>query len=310
MFATLLPGIRHVRTPLITGYLYFLVAWMLLGPDRLTPHAGGGTVAERRLSALVQEVGSGPTFAALSFAALLIGSLATISRWDKWPLVWKPGHNENPYDAAQTRGERVWSLGWPGLLESWAFNSTDWLNRDRRPTWREFMNSDQLPEGFKSAVESRHNTEEQERWEREEVDEAERESFFERVHSEAFLNDPIASWPLRIEFQGAVIGEFNLLAARAQVDSPAIYSEYDRYSAEAELRFSIVPPLILLVGVAAATWHWWAIVGLLLPAALLYKGLNAQNEATSLIARSVVYGSLPSPIANALAAFRNEWTRS
>jgi hypothetical protein len=85
MLASLLPGVRHVRTPLIAGYLYFLAVWLLLGPDRLVPGAGGDTVAEHRLANAIDLAGRGGTLAALSVAAILLGSLVTIREWRAWP---------------------------------------------------------------------------------------------------------------------------------------------------------------------------------------------------------------------------------
>jgi hypothetical protein len=77
MLASLLPGLRDVRTPLTVGYLWLLTAWLLFGeyvPRSRPP--GNGLVAQ--LFDLGGLLGSAAPIAALSFIAYLLGALLTI----------------------------------------------------------------------------------------------------------------------------------------------------------------------------------------------------------------------------------------
>jgi hypothetical protein len=76
MLVSLLPGLRDLRTPLATGYLYFLLAWAALGRDRVLPEAPNRFLA--RLFDLSTILGTSVTIASLSFAAYLLGSILVI----------------------------------------------------------------------------------------------------------------------------------------------------------------------------------------------------------------------------------------
>jgi hypothetical protein len=78
MLASLLPGLRDVRTPLTVGYMYLVVLWLWFG-DRWPEHrpAGEGLVA--RLFDLRTHIGPASTIAAASFAAYLLGALLAVS---------------------------------------------------------------------------------------------------------------------------------------------------------------------------------------------------------------------------------------
>jgi hypothetical protein len=77
MLASLLPGLRDVRTPLTVGYLWLFIGWAWFG-DKFprTRPPGHGLVA--RLFDLHAVVGTPATTAAVSFLAYLLGALLTI----------------------------------------------------------------------------------------------------------------------------------------------------------------------------------------------------------------------------------------
>lgn len=78
MLASLLPGLRDVRTPLTVGYLYLLVGWLLFAghvPRQRPPDDGFIT----RLFDLVGILGPAAAVAALSFLAYVLGALLTVS---------------------------------------------------------------------------------------------------------------------------------------------------------------------------------------------------------------------------------------
>ncbi|MEV5965922.1 hypothetical protein AB0L70_29415 [Kribbella sp. NPDC051952] len=76
MLASLLPGLRDVRTPLAVGSLWFFSAWMFFA-DRLTDHLPSDSSLVANLLELSDFFGTGATLAAISFAAFLLGSVVT-----------------------------------------------------------------------------------------------------------------------------------------------------------------------------------------------------------------------------------------
>lgn len=78
MLASLLPGLRDVRTPLTVGYLWLATFWLIFLPSiPLTEPGDDGVV--KRLFTMGQSVGIGAALAAASFAAYLLGSVLTVS---------------------------------------------------------------------------------------------------------------------------------------------------------------------------------------------------------------------------------------
>jgi hypothetical protein len=93
VLASLLPGLRDVRTPLTVGYLYLLVLWVWAGDHipRERP-AEDGFVAS--LFELADIFGPAAALGALSFVAYVLGALLTLSvergrsqrHLDRWSL--------------------------------------------------------------------------------------------------------------------------------------------------------------------------------------------------------------------------------
>jgi hypothetical protein len=77
LLASLLPGLREVRTPLAVGYLWLLVTWLLSADKvpRIRPEGGGLVSAFFDLESLL---GGGAVLAAVSFTAYLIGALLSL----------------------------------------------------------------------------------------------------------------------------------------------------------------------------------------------------------------------------------------
>jgi hypothetical protein len=77
LLASLLPGLRKLRTPLAVGYLWLLVTWLLSADKvpRIRPEGGGLVSALFDLQILL---GQGAVLAAVSFVAYLIGALLSL----------------------------------------------------------------------------------------------------------------------------------------------------------------------------------------------------------------------------------------
>jgi hypothetical protein len=72
----LLPGVRELRTPLACGYVWLLSLWLLFH-ERISTRSGAAGVYKMLLQTS-DFLGKGPTIAALSFAAFILGSLVEI----------------------------------------------------------------------------------------------------------------------------------------------------------------------------------------------------------------------------------------
>ncbi|MGY1681178.1 hypothetical protein [Geodermatophilus sp. SYSU D01176] len=80
MVASLLPGLRDVRTPLAVGYLWLLVGWFVFGDDvpRSDPRDGGVVSRTYELVGILGILGVPAAVAGLSFVAYVIGAIVTL----------------------------------------------------------------------------------------------------------------------------------------------------------------------------------------------------------------------------------------
>jgi hypothetical protein len=74
VFATLLPGLRHLRAPLAAGFLWLLGAWLLLADHIPVRHEATGGL--RTLIDLGDQLGRVSLGVVAAFAAYVVGSAA------------------------------------------------------------------------------------------------------------------------------------------------------------------------------------------------------------------------------------------
>lgn len=84
MLASLLPGLRDVRTPLAVGFLWFFTIWLFFG-DRLLDQLPADSPVRTNLLDLSNFFGAGVILTALSFAAYLFGAVVTLDT-DSLPI--------------------------------------------------------------------------------------------------------------------------------------------------------------------------------------------------------------------------------
>ncbi|SNY28212.1 hypothetical protein [Paractinoplanes atraurantiacus] len=82
MLNSLLPGLREIRTPLATGYLWLLNLWVLFGDRMPRQRPAAGPLAG--LWDLAGYAGKGAVLAALTFTAYLVGSLVELNPQRLW----------------------------------------------------------------------------------------------------------------------------------------------------------------------------------------------------------------------------------
>jgi hypothetical protein len=101
MFASLMPGIRELRTPLAAGYLWLLFAWLLVEPS-VPSSREELTGAAASIVRLTDEGSIVALGAGISFAAYLVGTVYVgVLRAPRAALRWRAERSafEEPDDA-------------------------------------------------------------------------------------------------------------------------------------------------------------------------------------------------------------------
>ena len=212
VLASILPGFRHVRTPLVTGGLYLVVLWIVVGRERLIPDADDESQALRRLAELAEMMGRGAVLAAMSLVAVLLGSLLTVPRWPWWPDPEEPPRFMSWDDMPS----------WCAPLYGWAGRRTDWVRREP-PAWEDLQQSRHLSEGFLKELYHETRRELERGSIRGSIGPDSGPDGGSRLHPErASLGK---SQVMIMAIVREVLDEIDLLAARLRVERDAVYNE-------------------------------------------------------------------------------------
>lgn len=302
MLANLLPGFRHTRTPLVAGGLWLLIAWVGFGPS-LVPSQSHGLVG-RRLAELNSLLGPHVWLAALALASVLVGNIAP-----RIPLagLLRTFHINQ---GGRVGNELTLRLFGMGLKSSYAARQGDfsnWIHRTAQTvpaiiTWADYTGRICPPE--------------MQVWARDLAD-PDLDSVL--IRGRAYRRDEMAGhpkgegvphawlyWVLADEsIETEIAGE---LPQRLQVEKESLYDEWDRVRSEADLRAAIVIPLLVLIGLLAATESaYWAVAGLL-PLWLLRQGVQSQLEADQKLRSAVRYGAVESSTIEFLDALTERYS--
>lgn len=101
-------------------------------------------------------------------------------------------------------------------------------------------------------------------------------------------------------FAGEIKNEQSAISTRIQMRFPDIYAEIDRLKVEAELRFSIFWPLIILSLTLAWTWSAFALTLALVPPFLLMDGFARKREASERTWSVLMAREVTSPIIDSM----------
>ncbi|MFF3642439.1 hypothetical protein [Streptomyces sp. NPDC002564] len=82
MLSSLLPGVREIRTPLTSGYLWLAILWIFIGDSAPTEDPGHGPFST--MWRVGESLGRPALLAALSFAAYLVGTFLEIDPLHMW----------------------------------------------------------------------------------------------------------------------------------------------------------------------------------------------------------------------------------
>lgn len=282
MLAAILPGIRHVRTPLVVGSLYFLAFWMAFGPENLHFSLDGKSTAEKRAAALFDGLPTTLTWSACAVAAVIVGSRATFTFWDRL----KNDQTILPkgFDAEIQRRVSAYRLTVKQVNASLLFNPSPFVREpDPYVSPEELEQRRRFPESAPELKPFRDDGGDG------------------LVHFYSEYSN-VEGWMLWRELKTAILDEADVLLTRLKVERESVFNDIDRERSEAELRFSIVPPLIVLVGALAFTWHWTLVFAVLPLVAMAHQAYKIELSARKEIFVALQHGVIESPTLETLAA--------
>jgi hypothetical protein len=285
MFASLLPGVRHVRAPLAAGFLWLSGAWLLLAdqiPDQQV--ATGGL---RTLIDLGNEIGRVPLGVVAAFAAYVVGTAAAqlFGRFTReLSGVVQLLRGLPPSESPGIRGDD------PGILFTFTAESSikatasDRLGEVRRRAFAANVDPDAII-GVTTVFSDEEDYQ-----------------IFHAEHPRSW-----DKWNFLIDqAQRRSIREFELLATRLMTSDPQLFAELDRHRAEAELRYQLVPALVFADIALAFTWTPWCLLALPLVAFLFVQGMHSAERAGDIVADAALVGQVAAPAVERVARIADE----
>lgn len=286
MFAALLPGVRHIRAPLAAGFLWLLGVWLLLADH--VPAKREATGGLRTLIDLGDKIGRVSIGVVAAFAAYIVGAAAAqffgrftgeLSRLVQFLRGYPPFETEHAVSSD------------PGILFTAAAESSikaaasDRLSEVRRRAFEAKVD----PGSIVSVTTDFGD------------DPADHDIFAQEYPR------PWDKWQFLIQqAQRRSITEFELLATRLMSTDTHLFAELDRHRAEAELRYQLVLPLLLVDIALAITWTPWILFALPLVPFLFVQGMYAAQRAGDIVADAVLIGQVTPPAVERVVRITDE----
>jgi hypothetical protein len=243
VLASILPGLRDIRTPLAAGYLWIVVVWLLFHDyiPKSVDEAQGAIGSLYQLGALL---GGAAGLAAVSSAAYLVGSILVIRPERLGRLIQARGEREDK----SLDGGRESPPPLPQRQQQLArFVDVGLMEFGNERTW--FTVQDHVDVLGQMLTRTTYRE----------------EKSYDEVR-QAYLQ--------------AVVDDYPAIAIRLQAKNRDLWETYDRHRAEAEFRLGIAPPLALASIILAVQASPWWLCLLLIPAALLMLARRESKEAT------------------------------
>jgi hypothetical protein len=337
MLASLLPGLRDLRTPLTVGYLWLVCVWLWfhdLLPRRATAR---GPIAD--LYDLEGILPSAAFLAALTFIAYFLGSMVeldvAVARWldpvrpnrTAWEAVAdrfrirldeSEGLTPEKYEAAAAAWRRAaptrtakrvtlrfnvdFAVVQAELAAQGRVADLDGIRAQAAAQGQPF----QVPDGGRVVYRGwTHRSRQNGSWRRLRATGSETGGVVVEWRSPELpvADDTVEQLPsLALATLYALWDELPDLATRLLIERPEVFDRYDRLLAEASIRINMFPPVVALVATLglSAHWLWW--LGLIVCAALLYQGFVQRSRALAVVLDSVATRLIESPTMTAVAA--------
>ncbi|MFF4503022.1 hypothetical protein [Streptomyces sp. NPDC001401] len=265
MLTNILPGLRDVRTPLTTGFIYSFTAWILFG--KYLPPRSEVKGLLKSIYDLYLFTGKPAALAACSFIAYLMGILSGLFlrwlfEWIKMPFT-PPVLVLNISEMARAD------------LASNIFSQLHEVSYGRVRYGDFYASLSDEPEARIRAL-----------WATQRGIPSEEGRLYKAIET-------------RLAY------EQDQLRIKLLVSNPEIYAEHDRHRAEAEFRVGVGAALtVLLIALSVSQSPFWG-TALLVPAACLLAGVAKRREANDVLIQAVVAGELvPSLIGETIEQWR------
>jgi len=268
MLASLLPGLRELRGPLIAGFLWLVALWLWIDlPARMEVETQGGARAE--LVELADAIGRPGMIAIVTVGAYFIGSLSEEAR--RWLIANGPWVRWRAATLARRRG-RFRTIG----------------SRRGEASMMEYLGS-ALAALAARAHEKGYP----------DVRVALGLPTEHRVADGIHVGDWEALMP---EVTDELFREHGLLRTRLLVTEPLLAAEAERFDAEGHLRWSVVLPGAAILVTLAFQDHWVWLVGMLPIATLAVQGQRRLNDGADVVADALLAEVITAPSVDRLAA--------
>ncbi|MHC3475219.1 hypothetical protein ACYF6T_42040 [Streptomyces sp. 7R007] len=272
MLATLLPGVREIRTPLTVGYTWLLVLWLAVGYRMPEPGSAQGVPAD--VYRLAHAAGLGAVGIAVSVIAYLVGVIATRLGLSVTYAV-GAALRRTPI-APITPGDRRENEGDEALIYVVVSRLAERFSHDAG-----FRNQllDQLLADPPANLPARTKAE----WEHHALTHGwTRRWLVRQVVDAETLADQLKSDRYNI-----------ILRLRGSAEPVAL--EHDRLQSEADFRIAMFGPLAAACVVLAVRWNPWCLLTLPFLIVLIYVGVAARTEAEQGVAWALAAGQVDDP---------------
>lgn len=283
LFGSLIPGVREVRAPLVAGYLWLICLWLLLEPRAPSPD---GNAIYGRIAEIVEAVGPVGKAITVSIAAYLIGSLFQAGFRATWgwiserlaPFQFDQGQPENFDLRVSSEGaaavETILKIAKP----SSGVTATKPLWKDLSSAVRDIADRE-LSDSYRQLEGAVWDV-------RNQVGEEATCHFgFRNQTPIVVLTIPRDGVRTQTEFIiprflpfRDLMGEIHLLETRLLEIAEGTGARIERLGSEADFRFTIVPPLVALVGILAFGVNLFWGLALVLPCALLIQAIDLSHQ--------------------------------
>lgn len=274
MFASLLPGLRHIRAPLAAGFVWLLGGWLLLADH--VPAKQDATGGLETLIALGERLNPVALGAVAAFSAYVVGAIAAeilgpVTR--DLSMIYQTFRGNPP-------SERTGAVPRdPGILFTQSAEvSIKAVASERVGEVRRRLQEAQIKPS--AIINATHEF----------ADEEDHQIFY-MEHPDSWMQGDF----LTEQAQTRSLSEFDLLTTRLMSTDPGLFAEIDRRRAEAELRYQLVPAVLFLDAALAITWTPWVLLALPVAGLLFIQGVRSAEKAGDMVADAVLIGQVTPP---------------
>jgi hypothetical protein len=311
LIAQLLPGVREFRVPLVSGYLWVVFAWILIGMP--VPSKGEKTGLIGIINAASEYLSPAASVGVLTFVAYVLGILLTVDSkmvtsvlawwWDKMlhKAAVNAAENNGSLKSNVERAKRELRSARP-FMPSLSTETQQSISHITNVAIKAAINRpidiSQLRREFSVAPhawEGKDNSLQETRVEAEERKTRVRRETLRRIQP---------------QLHSSIIREIPLLAIKLQKDHKELFETYDRERSEADFRISISVPLLaiaiqimaLLLGRGDTSGAALVLVGgVLITIILLKRGWRKLRDSTANIVALLRVGAVTSDALDRLA---------